>query len=354
MHEYSPTFSADGLKIAYSSWNPPGSDNPTHDIYVSNADGSGRTNLTNTDNAHEYYPSWSPNGQKIAYSRYSFSSPSSSYDIWTMNSDGSNQSLVVALAGEDYFASWSPDGSQLAFSARYGSGGGDWEIFKMNAVGSAAVVNLTANVGIDDLYGSWGGDGIAPVLTLPADDISVEATEASGAAVTFEASAADYVDGPLPVSCTPASGSTFAIGTTTVNCEATDQAGNKATGSFNVKVVHDFDGFYQPVDNNGVYNSVNAGRAVPIKFSLGGYMGMDVLSSVNPPSVKTLPKEPGITVDAIEQTVSATTSGLSYDETTGQYTYVWKTDKAWVGQDKQLTITLADGTEHLALFRFAK
>ena len=46
---------------------------------------------------------------------------------------------------------------------------------------------------------------------------------------------------PLPsllvVTCTPASGSTFALGTTTVNCEVTDAGGLKTTGSFGVEVV---------------------------------------------------------------------------------------------------------------------
>ena len=40
-------------------------------------------------------------------------------------------------------------------------------------------------------------------------------------------------------SCTPASGSTFALGTTTVNCTASDAAGNTGTASFNVTVVVD-------------------------------------------------------------------------------------------------------------------
>ena len=75
-----------------------------------------------------------------------------------------------------------------------------------------------------------------PLLTLPAD-ISVEASSASGAVVTYTASAADAVDGPITPSCLPASGSTFALGTTTVNCSATDAAGNTASGSFTVTVV---------------------------------------------------------------------------------------------------------------------
>jgi uncharacterized protein YjbI with pentapeptide repeats len=74
-----------------------------------------------------------------------------------------------------------------------------------------------------------------PALKLPAD-ITTEATSASGAAVTYEASAFDAVNGSVVVTCTPASGSTFPLGATKVDCSATDKAGNKATGSFTVTV----------------------------------------------------------------------------------------------------------------------
>jgi hypothetical protein len=78
-------------------------------------------------------------------------------------------------------------------------------------------------------------DTTAPKLTLPAD-ITKEATGANGAPVNFTATASDLVDGNVNVSCSPDSG-TFALGTTTVDCSAADAAGNKATGSFSVKVV---------------------------------------------------------------------------------------------------------------------
>ena len=78
-------------------------------------------------------------------------------------------------------------------------------------------------------------DEIAPELNLPAD-ITQEATDASGAEITYTATATDAVDGEVEVTCEPASGSIFALGTTTVNCSATDAAGNEATGSFTVKV----------------------------------------------------------------------------------------------------------------------
>lgn len=79
-------------------------------------------------------------------------------------------------------------------------------------------------------------DTTAPELSVPAN-ITAEATSAAGAAVSYSASAVDDVDGSVPIDCSPASGSTFALGATTVNCSATDAAGNEATGSFTVTVV---------------------------------------------------------------------------------------------------------------------
>ena len=78
-------------------------------------------------------------------------------------------------------------------------------------------------------------DKTAPSLTLPTTTVA-EATGATGAAVSYTASASDLVDGTVAVSCNPASGSTYPLGDTTVNCSATDKAGNKATGSFTVTV----------------------------------------------------------------------------------------------------------------------
>ncbi len=79
-------------------------------------------------------------------------------------------------------------------------------------------------------------DTTPPVLTLP-QSVSVNATGPNGATVSYTASATDAVDGPVPVTCTPPSGSTFAIGDTTVYCTASDSTGNIASGSFVVHVV---------------------------------------------------------------------------------------------------------------------
>jgi hypothetical protein len=74
-----------------------------------------------------------------------------------------------------------------------------------------------------------------PVLTVPAN-LTVNATSTSGAAVTFSVGASDNV-GVTSVSCSPTSGSTFPVGTTTVTCTASDAAGHSASGSFSVQVL---------------------------------------------------------------------------------------------------------------------
>lgn len=78
-------------------------------------------------------------------------------------------------------------------------------------------------------------DRTPPVVTVPPNNTE-EATGPGGAVVTFSASATDLVDGAVPVTCTPPSGSTFPIGDTTVTCTTRDSAGNDASGSFTVTV----------------------------------------------------------------------------------------------------------------------
>ncbi|MFE4656877.1 HYR domain-containing protein [Streptomyces hydrogenans] len=70
-------------------------------------------------------------------------------------------------------------------------------------------------------------DVSAPVVTL--DDRLARAGDDAGTTITYTATAEDAKDGPLTPSCTPASGSRFPVGSTTVTCTATDAAGNTGT-----------------------------------------------------------------------------------------------------------------------------
>jgi PKD repeat protein len=78
-----------------------------------------------------------------------------------------------------------------------------------------------------------------PVIAVPDSSLRVNATGPSGALVEYQVqvSAIDDVDGPIDPICTPASGSTFQIGDTTVTCKATDSSGNTASQSFVIRVV---------------------------------------------------------------------------------------------------------------------
>lgn len=103
--------------------------------------------------------------------------------------------------------------------------------------GNAASADFTVTV-IDDGR---------PQLAVPSD-MTVNATTPSGAQVDFAASASDTVDTGVSVSCSPVSGSIFAVGTTVVSCAATDDAGNTAMASFNVTVL----GAAEQLDNAGL------------------------------------------------------------------------------------------------------
>jgi hypothetical protein len=114
-----------------------------------------------------------------------------------------------------------------------------------------------------------------------------------------------------------------------------------------------FSGFLQPVDNLPALNQAKAGQGIPVKFSLGGDQGLNILASGSPSSVRIV-CDASAAIDAIEQTVTAGGSSLSYDATTDTYTYVWKTEKSWANTCRQLMITLTDGSVHEAHFKFSK
>ena len=76
---------------------------------------------------------------------------------------------------------------------------------------------------------------IPPVLSVPGI-INVLATSSSGAPVTFAPTATDFAGVPCAVTCVPASGSTFAPGTTVVTATATDSFGISASETFSVVV----------------------------------------------------------------------------------------------------------------------
>jgi hypothetical protein len=79
-------------------------------------------------------------------------------------------------------------------------------------------------------------DTTPPILSLP-PAITVDATSPSGVVVMLTATASDPDDTAGPVTCLPASGSLFPIGTTSVVCSSSDTHGNGASADFAVTVL---------------------------------------------------------------------------------------------------------------------
>jgi hypothetical protein len=80
-------------------------------------------------------------------------------------------------------------------------------------------------------------DTTPPTISNMPGSRAVTATSAAGSEVRYPSpDADDLVDGDVPVTCTPPSGSVFPIGDTTVKCEASDSSGNIASESFTVSV----------------------------------------------------------------------------------------------------------------------
>ncbi len=100
-----------------------------------------------------------------------------------------------------------------------------------NSVGASGYSNVVTAT----TAGTGGGDVTPPVLSLPST-LTVAATSASGALVSYSVSATDNLDPQPVVTCAPPSGSLFAVGATTVSCTATDESGNSSSGSFTVQV----------------------------------------------------------------------------------------------------------------------
>jgi hypothetical protein len=116
----------------------------------------------------------------------------------------------------------------------------------------------------------------------------------------------------------------------------------------------DFTGFFQPVDNL-VWNKAKAGQAIPVKFSLAGDRGLGIFAAGFPTATQTVCPGAGTFTDAIETYASAAGgSALAYDAASGQYTYVWKSDKAWAGKCYTFELGLNDGSSHSFRVQFTR
>lgn len=143
---------------------------------------------------------------------------------------------------------------------------------------SCSASDESGNVDLED-YTLTVVDTTAPVFNGSPTNVEVEANDATGGVVNYTPpTATDIVDGVRTSTCTPASGSRFALGTTNVTCSASDAAGNSTSTSFNVKVVPGVTGF-------AIANLKRSGKrklAVALNVPVGGTI---TLTATGPKSV---------------------------------------------------------------------
>ncbi len=126
----SPDWSPDGSKIVFSRCYR---EKTGCDLALMNPDGSGLTALTDTPGVSETDPAWSPNGKQIAYRQ----EHDGAFNVYVMNSDGSNPHPLVTLDINEIFPSrpeWSPDGLYLLIDMKFPAGDNfDVVLFSSNA-----------------------------------------------------------------------------------------------------------------------------------------------------------------------------------------------------------------------------
>lgn len=162
-YDNNATWSPRGSKLAFISYGCAGC---LPDVFVVNADGSGRAQLTNST-AAEFAPHWTPDGRVGYESHRTF--PSNTYVV---NADGTGEQLLTGLVSDVSGPVWSPDGTRVVFGSAGPVAAPREGLYVMNADGTGLTF-LT-----DEANGGgrkfWSPDGSKIVAHLSNSDFCID------------------------------------------------------------------------------------------------------------------------------------------------------------------------------------
>jgi hypothetical protein len=214
----------------------------------------------------------------------------------------------------------------------------------VDGAGNRTVVTHTAHV----------VDAAAPTISLrtPADG----AGYLLGADVTADYDCIDEEGGSGLASCEGdvpdgAPIDTASVGAKTFTVHATDAAGGSATVTASYRVLYDFRGFRWPTRERPAVNRARAGWVVPVRFSLGGRPGRDVLADGYPQVAEV---ECGSGEEPESGEPAALLGGVRHRRFGRSSVLLWRTRRSWAGSCRQFLLGLADGTVRRADYRFAR
>lgn len=239
--------------------------------------------------------------------------------------------------------SWSVVDAESAISSTNGCG-------NLTVTSDQAATTYTCSAGSAGGTSSQGvtikRDATPPAL---APSVSPDVVVLDGSA-TASAGASDALSGIATQSCGALATST--VGSKTVSCTATDNAGNTASATASYQVTYGFSGFSAPInDASGVLNVAKAGQIVPLKWRLSDASGAPVTNLGNATlTVVSLSCSAGSSSDQVEE-YSPGGSGLQ-NLGDGYYQYNWKTPKNYSGSCKTMQLDLGEGSFRTALFSF--
>lgn len=161
--------------IAFDSWT-----GTSQDIGVFDPSGGAPTMLTSTADFSEHAPRWSPDGTKIVYMghpQFGENDRRELQDIWVMDADGGHKTQLTNTPRREEVPAWTADG-RIVYCGQAADDLDNWEIYLINADGSG-LTRLTSSPAIDcwpspapsgnRLAYTTVRDGIAEIVTMTLD-----------------------------------------------------------------------------------------------------------------------------------------------------------------------------------------